>query len=452
LSGCSTGGQKGIVNGQTRDLDCTKASEHHMQPIVRAHKMHHQTSDRVESASFGIMRGANTMDDQTGSTRDWLDLLEHAIDSAAEGITLSDTSLPDNPIIYANEGFERLTGYTRQDVIGRNCRFLQGQTTDPHTVSEIRDAIEQGTECTVELLNHKKDGTPFWNRLSLTPLPDSSGRVAHFVGVQSDITELKETRDRLESANRELEKFRQDITQQIEQARKAQLFLLPQEMPQNDQLRIVSKYAPMARIGGDFLDVVSMSGDAYGILVADVTGHGIHAALLAFMSAMAFKSADPRQDSTERVLRAVNRALYGKLHDAYFVAMFYAILDTKAQSLTYTQAGNPPALLVRPRTREIVRLETPGIVIGLFPVASLEEKRIDLEPGDKVLFYTDAIVESANPDGEMLGVGGLQSFLEQHSDLPIEALVDRVYALGQEHSGKEYYDDDFTLVGLQLAD
>ena len=392
------------------------------------------------------------MNDQTEPTRDWLHLLEKAIDSAAEGITLSDTSRPDNPIIYANKGFERLTGYTSPDVVGRNCRFLQGQTTDPHTVSEIRRAIEQGTECTVELLNHRKDGTPFWNRLSLTPLPDLSGRVAHFVGVQSDITELKETKDRLEIANQELEKFRREIMQQIEQARKAQAFLLPPQMPDNDRLRIVSKYVPMIQIGGDFLDVVRLGRDAYGILVADVTGHGIHAALLAFMSAMAFKSAAPRHRSTERVMRAVNRALYGRLHDAYFVAMFYAVLDMEAQALIYTQAGNPPALLVRQRTGEVIPLETPGAVIGLFPAASLEEKRIPLEPGDKVLFYTDAIVESINPDGEMLGVEGLRSFLAQHSELPIEALVDRVYALGREHSGKDYYDDDFTLVGLQLAD
>ncbi|MBN1583646.1 MAG: SpoIIE family protein phosphatase [Anaerolineae bacterium] len=392
------------------------------------------------------------MNDRTDPLPSWLNLLEKAIDSASEGITLSDTSRPDNPIIYANKGFERLTGYSSQDVIGRNCRFLQGQTTDPHTVSEIRRAIEQGTECTVELLNYRKDGTPFWNRLSLTPLPDPSGRVTHFVGVQSDITELKETKDRLETANQELEKFRYDITRQIEQARKAQAFLLPQKMPHNDRLRIFSKYVPMIQIGGDFLDVVKLDSNAYGILVADVTGHGIHAALLAFMSAMAFKSAAPRHRSTERVLHAVNRALYGKLHDAYFVAMFYAILDGASQTLAYTQAGNPPALLIRHRTGEVIPLETPGAVIGLLPTAPLQEKRIALEPGDKVLFYTDAIIESANTDGELLDVDGLRSFLSQHSDLPIEALVEKVYVLGQEHSGQDDYGDDFTLVGLQLAD
>jgi serine phosphatase RsbU (regulator of sigma subunit) len=90
-------------------------------------------------------------------------------------------------------------------------------------------------------------------------------------------------------------------------------------------------------------------------------------------------------------------------------------------------------------------------VIGVLPTVRLGEKTILLEPGDSVLFYSDAIVEATSPDGEMLGVGGLRSFLAQHISLPIEALLDKVYVLGQEHSGKDHYEDDFTLVGLQLA-
>lgn len=384
------------------------------------------------------------------STEEWLRLIEQAIDTAAEGITLSDVSQPDNPIIYANRGFERLTGYAQEDVIGRNCRFLQGQATDPNTVSEIRRAIDHGTECTVELLNHRKDGTPFWNRLSLTPLRDEQGEITHFVGVQSDITELKETRDHLETANQGLEAFRREITAQIEQARKAQEFLLPRQMPQDERLRVALKYFPTAQIGGDLIDIVDLGGDAYGILVADVTGHGIHAALLSFMSAMGFKSTAPGHRSTEWVLRALNETLCGKLHDDNFVAMYYAIMDVETQTLTFTQAGNPPACLVRWRTGDVILLETQGTVIGVLPTVRLEEKRVPLEPGDKVLLYTDAITESIDPDGEMLGVNGLRSFLSQHGELPIESLLDEVYALGQEYSGREHYEDDFALVGLQF--
>jgi len=390
---------------------------------------------------------------QTEPTEHWLRLLQEAVDRSAEGITISDASRPDNPIVYANEGFERLTGYTRQDVIGQNCRFLQGPMTDQDTVSTIRRAIEQGTECTVELRNQRKDSTPFWNRLSITPLRNEAGRVTHFVGVQSDITELKETRDQLEIANQGLEQFRREITQQMEQARKAQEFLLPPAgVTKDPRVDIVYKYVPTTQIGGDLLDIVQLQDDAYGILVADVTGHGIHAALLSFTASMAFKSIAPQYRSTKAAMRAVNETLCGQLHDDNFVAMFYAILDPTTQSLTYTQAGTPPALLVRRQTAEVIPLHTRGTVIGVLDDIQLEEQRIQLETDDKVLFYSDAIVESINPAGEMLGVAGLQAFLAERGHLPLKALLDEIYAYGQEFSGQATYDDDFTLVGLEIED
>jgi PAS domain S-box-containing protein len=125
-------------------------------------------------------------------TEEALQLRDRAMGATTEGITISDPSLPDHPLIYANSGFERLTGYTREDVMGRNCRFLQGVDTDPAAVEEIRAALRDKHECTVEFLNYRKDGSPFWNRLSITPVYDGAGQVSHFIGVQSDITQRKE--------------------------------------------------------------------------------------------------------------------------------------------------------------------------------------------------------------------------------------------------------------------
>src|SRR3954471_15228653 len=91
------------------------------------------------------------------------------------------------------------------EVLGRNCRFLQGSATDLATVDELRTAIGQQREVTVQLLNYRKDGTPFWNRLSITPVHDSSREVTHFIGVQSDVTAEKEARDALQDTNQRLE-------------------------------------------------------------------------------------------------------------------------------------------------------------------------------------------------------------------------------------------------------
>ena len=120
-----------------------------------------------------------------------LRLRDRAMAAAAEGIVISDANQPGNPLIYVNDGFARLTGYSRGEALGRNCHFLQGQDTDPAALEQIRVSLRERRDCLVELLNYRKDGTPFWNRLSITPLQDVQGRLTHFVGVQSDITARK---------------------------------------------------------------------------------------------------------------------------------------------------------------------------------------------------------------------------------------------------------------------
>jgi two-component system cell cycle sensor histidine kinase/response regulator CckA len=132
-----------------------------------------------------------------------LRLRDRAIRAVTQGILITDPNQPDNPIVYASRGFERITGYAPGEVIGRNCRFLQGKDTDPDAVARVRQAIRAAEPCTVELLNYRKDGTPFWNELSVSPVRDEAGRLTHFVGVQADVT----GRRRLEEQFRQAQKM-----------------------------------------------------------------------------------------------------------------------------------------------------------------------------------------------------------------------------------------------------
>ncbi|WP_435360771.1 PAS domain-containing protein [Haloarchaeobius sp. DFWS5] len=119
-----------------------------------------------------------------------LSLKERAMDAAPIGIVITDSNQQDNPILYANDGFSRLTGYDRDTVVGRNCRFLQGEDTDTETVDALRTAIAEERSLTVDLLNYRVDKTPFWNRVSVAPVCDD-GVVTHYVGFQQDVSELK---------------------------------------------------------------------------------------------------------------------------------------------------------------------------------------------------------------------------------------------------------------------
>jgi PAS domain S-box-containing protein len=119
-------------------------------------------------------------------------LKERAMDEAPVGITISDYTVPDNPLIYANAAFERITGYDVTAVLGRNCRFLQCEATDPGAVTRFREAIDANEATTVELRNERKDGERFWNAVTLAPLRDPDGTVTNWVGFQQDVTARKE--------------------------------------------------------------------------------------------------------------------------------------------------------------------------------------------------------------------------------------------------------------------
>jgi PAS domain S-box-containing protein len=129
-------------------------------------------------------------------------LLERAVTASTNSIVITDPNQPDDPLVYVNPAFERTTGYATEEALGRNCRFLQGEDGDQPGLEEVRAAVREGRHCTVVLRNYRKDGTLFWNELSVYPVRDEEGRVANFVGVQNDVTERLRTEEVLSETRR----------------------------------------------------------------------------------------------------------------------------------------------------------------------------------------------------------------------------------------------------------
>ncbi|ELZ41117.1 HTR-like protein [Halorubrum saccharovorum DSM 1137] len=153
--------------------------------------------------SVGILRDVS----DERARREELETKNRALDEAPVGITITDPDLPDNPMVYVNDRFVEVTGYDRDDAVGVNCRFLQGKDTDEEPVSRLREAIDAEEPESVELLNYRKDGTPFWNRVSVAPILDGDGSVSEWVGFQEDITAFKEREAALERQNERLDAF-----------------------------------------------------------------------------------------------------------------------------------------------------------------------------------------------------------------------------------------------------
>ena len=122
-------------------------------------------------------------------------LLDRAVAASSNGIVITDPNAPDDPIVYVNPAFERISGYAAEEVGGRNCRFLQGEDHDQPALDELREALREERECRVVLKNYRKDGTPFWNELYISPVQDEEGKLTNFVGIQNDITQRRRTEE-----------------------------------------------------------------------------------------------------------------------------------------------------------------------------------------------------------------------------------------------------------------
>lgn len=154
---------------------------------------------------------------QTGKKLD-IDILSKVLDATNTGIVITDNLLPDNPIIYCNPAFEEISGYTREEIIGHNCRFLQGKDRGQDSRSTIAEAIANGENCQVEIRNYTKSGKLFWNELYISPVKDNNGIVTNFIGIQNDVTLRKKSQLELEMSQADMEKKVEDRTRMLKES------------------------------------------------------------------------------------------------------------------------------------------------------------------------------------------------------------------------------------------
>ena len=171
-----------------------------------------------------------------------------ALEASVNGVIVCDALHADHPIVYVNPAFERLTGYSAQECVGHNCRFLQGNDYDQKAREQIRTALAAQQPVSVELRNYRKDGTLFWNELRIAPVRDDTGVVTHFIGIQSDITDRKQTEQALQESHRQLEQRVQERTAELASANQR----LRQENTERQRaeqlLRSLLKAAPDATV------------------------------------------------------------------------------------------------------------------------------------------------------------------------------------------------------------
>ncbi len=393
-----------------------------------------------------------------------LELKDRALASTAEGVTISDCSLPGNPIIYANEGFERITGYSVADVVGRNCRFLQGEETDPEAIAEIRRGLRENRELTVEILNYRNDGTPFWNRLSIDPVRDAEGRVTNYIGIQVDITERRLAEEALQRAKDDLESANQRMQRNLQAAVRVQQALLPSSTPDVPGVEFAWRLDPCTELAGDFLNFYRLADNLAGAYVLDVSGHGVAASLLS-VTVSRMLSGTSRQSvlfdaaggpdlrnpaSPSQVAEKLNELFPFDPRTAQFFTLLYGLVDTSNRTFRYVSAGHLQPIRV-PKRGEPTQLDSDGKPIGLFPDSSWKDRTAQLDDGDRVYVYTDGLVEAESRQGVEFGVDRLTELLASLRNEPLDAGLDRVLQSVDAWTGPTPLEDDASILAIEFT-
>src|SRR5215218_7724488 len=250
--------------------------------------------------------------------------------------------------------------------------------------------------------------------------------------------------EEIERQARERERVEQDlrVAQRIQQAS------LPEEVPELEGWQINPYYKPARAVGGDFYDFLELEDSRLGLVVGDATGHGVPAALVMSTTCGMLRAVAHSVDSPGEVLARVNETLSARIPQNMFVTCFYAVLEPNSARLSYANAGHDLPYLWRGGDAEELRAR--GMPLGLMAGMGYEEKEIEVDCGEGVLFYTDGLVEAHDPKGEMFGFPRLRELVAEHAEERSlgEFLLEELYSFVGEGWEQE---DDITLLTLRCC-
>lgn len=225
---------------------------------------------------------------------------------------------------------------------------------------------------------------------------------------------------------------------------------LPKQIPKVEGLNIQIFILPMKDVGGDFYEYYSPNSNEIGLLLCDVSGHGIPASLISAMGKVAFTTQKENLFSPKRVLEGMNRVLLGNCSPQYLTAS-YVYLNTSATVWRFGRAGHPSSYLQR-KSGEIIKIHPKGRIVGAFPEIQIEEESYQVLAGDRVLLLSDGVLESFDPYGQMYGEGRLIEFLRTYRDLPSSLFKTKLIQDLESFCKREIkeWDDDITFIFLEL--
>lgn len=369
------------------------------------------------------------------SSEDLLTASSVILDSLSDGVYVCDT---DRRIVYWSKAAEKITGWSREDVIGRRCLddVLCHIDKDGHRLCgeefcPLHRSMITGTSTGVPLIvfAKAKDGSRVPMQVSVAPVRDTEGTVVGGVETFRDVTAT---------------------LADLERAKRIQTLSLEQDFPTDPRIRFSAIYTPHDIVGGDYFAIRPLDRNRYGFLLADAMGHGVAAALHTMHLSSLWGRFFQTLVQPAQFAETVNNELSKVVKDESFATAICGVVDLEVKTLRFTSAGSPPVVIFRSQG-EVEQIELPGMPFGVMEDGVYEEVTTEIHEGDSILLFSDGVFEIHNAQGEMLGIDGLINMVKSlgYPATPIKPDVLEEELL--KFSNAIRLDDDVTLIEMRIG-
>lgn len=364
-----------------------------------------------------------------------------ALEAAVDGIVITRT---DGTIVWVNQAFENLTGFTFDEAVGENPRVLKSGTHDKDFYKEMWDTVSKGEVWTGEMVNRDKGGSLYTEEMSITPVEDQQGEIINYVAIKRDISERK-------AMEAELEKARLRMAEELNVGREIQMSMLPlifPPFPDKPEFEVHAALQAAREVGGDFYDFFLMDEDHFCFAVGDVSGKGVPAALFMAVTKTLIESRTRTDFSPASVLTHVNEEISRNNEASMFVTIFLAILDLRSGTVVFTNAGHNPPYVRRPDGSVECLTQRHGPVVGAVDGIVYSEDSFTLANQEQLVLFTDGVTEAMDPTGALYGEGRLEELLRGEGLDSTPAAVSAVMRDVEVFQGSAEQADDITLLSV----
>jgi phosphoserine phosphatase RsbU/P len=365
------------------------------------------------------------------SALETVSLLSRAMEQTADSVVITDK---EGRIEFVNPAFSATTGYAREEALGQTPRILKSGEHDGDFYETLWASILDGRPFRGTLVNRKKTGERYWAEQTITPIRDHAGKIAHFVSVLKDVTQVRKNQER---------EVQLRLAREVQQRFYAPAITVP-------GLDIAAAAYPMKETGGDYFDFFIMPDGSVCVGIGDVSGHGFDSALVMALTRAYVRSFAEVESDVGEILTRVNRMLVADLRDGRFVTLLCVRLDPRNGTLAYSSAGHVPGFLLNGSGQIDAEMKSIGPPLGLFADVELASTTLPLEPHQLLLLLTDGVTETVTSEDVEFGPDHVLDYVRAHSRESAHQLAEGLCQTAQCFADGQPQCDDLTAVIVKV--